>query len=63
VLLRFESDENRRGTADPLAATDAAFELDMTGDESSSTIMGSMGAAGGFGMLDVQPQAKLKAVL
>lgn len=68
VLLRFESDEpaaRPRGGADSPGATDVqgAFELDDSVEDSSSTIMGSVGATGGFGMLDVQPQAKLKAVL
>jgi serine phosphatase RsbU (regulator of sigma subunit) len=64
VLLRFESDnpddDNGSGFR---TAVDDAFDLDVTGDEVSSTIMGAVGATGGFGLLDVQPQAKLKAVL
>jgi serine phosphatase RsbU (regulator of sigma subunit) len=62
VLLRFESDHQSESSSVFRTAVDAAFDLDV-GDEVSSTIMGSVGATGGFGLLDVQPQAKLKAVL
>jgi pSer/pThr/pTyr-binding forkhead associated (FHA) protein len=62
VLLRFESDSQGENSSVFRTAVDAAFDLDV-GDEVSSTIMGSVGATGGFGLLDVQPQAKLKAVL
>lgn len=62
ILLRFESDDPSSGTRPTLGATDA-FNLDVTSDDASSTIMGSVGAAGTFSMLDAQPQAKLKAVL
>jgi serine phosphatase RsbU (regulator of sigma subunit)/pSer/pThr/pTyr-binding forkhead associated (FHA) protein len=62
VLLRFESDNQTEGSSDFRTAVDAAFDLNVD-DEISSTIMGSVGATGGFGLLDVQPQAKLKAIL
>lgn len=62
ILLRFEADNPSAGTRPTLGATDA-FNLDVTADDASSTIMGSVGAAGAFAMLDAQPQAKLKAVL
>jgi serine phosphatase RsbU (regulator of sigma subunit) len=62
ILLRFESDAPGSLTRPTLGETDA-FNLDVTSDDASSTIMGSVGAAGTFGMLDAQPQAKLKAVL
>lgn len=62
ILLRFEASGSELADRKTLATTDA-FSLDVTADESSSTIMRSLGATGGFGVLDVQPQAKLKAVL
>lgn len=62
ILLRFEADDPSSGTRPTLGATDA-FNLDVTSEDASSTIMGSLGASGAYGMLDVQPQAKLKAVL
>ena len=62
ILLRFEADDPSSGTRPTLGEADA-FNLDVTGDDASSTIMGSLGATGTFGMLDAQPQAKLKAVL
>lgn len=66
VLLRFETDEGSASRAGGIGDTQnvqGAFDLDVTGEDSGSTIMGSLGATGGFGMLDVQPAAKLKAVL
>ncbi|MBL8849550.1 MAG: SpoIIE family protein phosphatase [Planctomycetaceae bacterium] len=62
ILLRFESDDPSAVSKPTLSETDA-FNLDVTSDDASSTIMGAVGAAGTFGMLDAQPQAKLKAVL
>ena len=62
VLLRFETDDGEDSSA-VKEAVDDAFRFDVTADDASSTIMGTVGATGGFGLLDVQPQAKLKAVL
>ena len=66
VLLRFELDRAAAipaGAKSSVAATDV-FKLDVTGDdEDLSTITGSAENAGGFGLLDVQPEAKLKAIL
>ncbi len=40
------------------------FAVEMDGDEDTeATIMGTAGLVGGFGSLDVQPEAKLKGVL
>lgn len=61
ILLRFEADNPTAGTKPALGSTDA-FNLDVTADDASSTIMSSV-TAGTFAMLDAQPQAKLKAVL
>ncbi|REJ89282.1 MAG: FHA domain-containing protein [Planctomycetota bacterium] len=62
VLLRFETDDGEDSSA-VKEVVDDAFRFDVTADDASSTIMGTVGATGGFGLLDVQPQAKLKAVL
>lgn len=67
LLLRFEAEEQSRDdTAKSTvlgAATNIGFELTEEEIGGGSTIMGSVDNAAGFGMLDVQPQAKLKAVL
>jgi serine phosphatase RsbU (regulator of sigma subunit) len=72
ILLRFESDKapaaNTTSTA-VSAATAAAtqtgeFALDIiSGDSDGATIMGSVENVSGFGMLDVRPDVKLKAVI
>lgn len=63
VLLRFESDDASPSELRRREELQGAFDLDVTAEDTGSTIMGSLGTTGGFGMLDVQPQAKLKAVL
>ncbi len=67
ILFRFEGDqgpEDSQETRPTLVGKKApAAEVDFTNDDSGSTIMGTLDTAGGFGLLDVQPQAKLKAVL
>lgn len=48
----------------PLGAGGETFHLDVSDDdEDSAQIMGSLENVGRFGMLDVQPDVKLKAVL
>lgn len=66
LLLRFENEEavDERAAQQPTMLgdkTDVAFQIEE--GDAGSTIMGSIDNAGGFGLLDVQPQAKLKAVL
>lgn len=67
ILFRFEGpdeDSSSIDTGAALAAAEAAklgVEVDDT--EGSSTIMGAAEKTEGFGLLDVQPAAKLKAVL
>ncbi len=67
ILFRFEGDQAPEDSqADrPTQVRDSplADVVDITNDDSGSTIMGTLDTAGGFGLLDVQPQAKLKAVL
>ena len=64
ILARFECDTpaQRAHGSDPVADTVAG--VDFTSDEDDgSTIVGSVQQAGGFGVLDVRPEVKLKAVL
>ncbi len=62
LLLRFEDDA---APADD-DQDDLGFQVDFSADneeEANSTILGSLESATGFGVLEVQPEAKLKAVL
>jgi serine phosphatase RsbU (regulator of sigma subunit) len=65
ILFRFEgdagTDEEDSGNRAVAEAAGMGVEVDET--EGSSTIMGASDNAQGFGLLDVQPAAKLKAVL
>jgi serine phosphatase RsbU (regulator of sigma subunit) len=67
VLLRFEAPKAPKAKTPATDAVTEAFTLQVTGDDESdgsSTIIGTRETVtGGFGMLDVQPEAKLKAVL
>ncbi len=60
ILLRYES--ANKGTDDPLSEI-GSFTVDMSAENESNTIMGVAENTSGFGMLDVQPEAKLKAVI
>lgn len=62
ILLRFEGEESgdRGGLG---ARIDDMFNVDLEADDAGSTIMGAVENHSGFGMLDVQPEAKLKAVI
>ena len=66
VLLRFESKEHPAEEdrfVSQLSGT-AKFVIDLaSGDDDGATIMGSATQGSGFGMFDVQPEAKLKGVL
>lgn len=63
VLLRFEGDGPPRDIPDSGQATEA-FRLDIaSGADDAATIMGAIEGSTGFGMLDVQPEAKLAGVL
>lgn len=61
VLMRFDTGAGDESSYTSL--TEEAFDLDLTADDASSTIMGTVGTTSGFGLLDVQPEAKLRAVL
>ncbi len=63
LLLRFESSLGSSGTPDLLGNT-AQFNIDFSSDENDvATIMESSASEGGFGLLEVRPEEKLKAVL
>ena len=66
ILLRFEHEQAAVSPASAksaVAATDV-FKLDVTSDEEDlSTIMSVAEKSSGFGVLDVQPETKLKAIL
>ena len=70
ILLRFEREPISR-SGDPSDVFDEieghptqAFQLDFTESSSgSSTVMSTSSSSTGFGLFDVQPEAKLKAVL
>ncbi len=62
LLTRFEADHPPARGAAPRAMDDEpAVEIGIEDD--SSTIMGAAQATSGFGLLDVQPEAKLKGIL
>ncbi|MCA9079312.1 MAG: SpoIIE family protein phosphatase [Planctomycetaceae bacterium] len=67
LLLRFESDAPAPQIAVAAAETYVGEEgssfLQVDENEDSSTIMGAVDPSGGYGVLDVRPQEKLKAVL
>ncbi|MEZ6058436.1 MAG: SpoIIE family protein phosphatase [Planctomycetaceae bacterium] len=68
ILFRFEGDGPAPADDSVARAVNAAAAMNVDvsideEDESSSTIMGAVDNAQGFGLLDVQPEAKLKAVL
>ncbi len=69
LLFRFEGDQSppqseESGFRAIQQAAGMGLEIEVDDEQdSSSTIMGAVDHAEGFGLLDVQPQAKLKAVL
>ena len=62
ILLRFEGANRDDSSAFDLNEQTLAIGGDLTTDDDTSTIMSSS-SAGGYGLLDVQPEAKLKAIL
>jgi len=67
VLLRFES-ESSAGAAGPIDSQlsgTGQFVVDLAAEDrdDGATIMSSAGHGSGYGMFDVQPEAKLKGVL
>lgn len=70
VLLRFENVDAVGSSPQPPPLKEtptgrtSEFQVDIaSGPEDGATIMGAISHSGGFGMLDVRPEAKLKAVL
>jgi serine phosphatase RsbU (regulator of sigma subunit)/pSer/pThr/pTyr-binding forkhead associated (FHA) protein len=69
ILLRFESDAPatkpaRKVLSSSATAATLAFKMDLAADDDdSATIMDSVDNSSGFGMLNAQPEAKLKGVL
>ncbi|MFV0445640.1 MAG: SpoIIE family protein phosphatase [Planctomycetaceae bacterium] len=65
ILFRFETDEDISSDDSGVRAVAeaAGIGLEVEEEDSSSTIMGAAEKTDGFGLLDVQPAAKLKAIL
>tara|TARA_R110002111_G_scaffold168038_1_gene233823 strand:- start:89986 stop:91668 length:1683 start_codon:yes stop_codon:yes gene_type:complete len=67
ILFRFESDQGQPSkSASAVSGLGATFDIGFSSDEdgeASATIMGAISGVGGFGGLDVRPEAKLKAVI
>ena len=67
VLLRFEADGvDGEALADSVrgSGSTVSFKLDISsGDQDNAAVMETLDNAGGFGMLDVRPEAKLKGVI
>jgi phosphoserine phosphatase RsbU/P len=69
LLLRFECEGAAPAAiAPPPQAPDPVDDFGSTIEftpeaDDEATIMGAVGTAGGFGMLEVEPQAKLKAII
>lgn len=69
VLMRYEADqplsleEDSGAAAVAQAAAFGGVEIDDDPTDNSATIMGALDDASGFGLLDVRPQEKLKAIL
>jgi serine phosphatase RsbU (regulator of sigma subunit) len=65
LLLRFEGAESGTESSSAVAKPEAMATVEISGDDADAppTIMGETSGAGGFGVLEVRPEAKLKAVL
>ncbi len=64
ILFRFEGEgEDTDDSGRRAVAQAAAMGVEVDDGDGSSTIMGAAENTGGFGLLDVQPAAKLKAIL
>jgi serine phosphatase RsbU (regulator of sigma subunit) len=63
LLTRFESDAPPpRGRSAPAPVFEEPA-VEIASDDANATIMGAAQATSGFGLLDVQPEAKLKGIL
>lgn len=67
ILMRFEGTGSEAEVPDAASAVLAEAarigNVEIAEEDAGSTIMGAVDNAGGFGLLDVQPAAKLKAIL
>ncbi len=65
ILFRFEGDDDSSSDDSGIRVVQqaVAMAVEVDEEENSSTIMGAADRTEGFGLLDVQPAAKLKAVL
>jgi len=63
LLARFESDQRAARSQEPDELSQTISGIDISSDDTGSTILGSADRVGGFGVLEVRPEAKLKAVL
>ncbi|QDT99084.1 SpoIIE family protein phosphatase [Gimesia aquarii] len=66
ILFRFETDQVNESKQSSIGSVlDSGFDIGFSTDEDSgaATIMGAISGAGGFGGLDVRPEAKLKAMI
>lgn len=63
VLLRFDAGRPMEAASSAAVASGPAANVEIREDDSGSTIMGAIDQATGFGLLDVRPQEKLKAIL
>ncbi|QDT56816.1 Phosphoserine phosphatase RsbU [Caulifigura coniformis] len=62
LLTRFEADQPAAKSR-PLAPLEDEPAVEIGNDDAGATIMGAAPASAGFGLLDVQPEAKLKGIL
>ncbi|WP_417384425.1 SpoIIE family protein phosphatase [Gimesia sp.] len=66
ILFRFESDkkqEPKRSGVTIDSSFDIGFSTDEEDGDAGATIMGAVSGVGGFGGLDIRPEAKLKAMI
>ncbi|HBL45333.1 MAG TPA: stage II sporulation protein E, partial [Planctomycetaceae bacterium] len=66
ILFRFESgqkQEPKRSGVTVDKSFDIGFSNDTEDSDAGATIMGAVSGVGGFGGLDIRPEAKLKAVI
>ncbi|EDL59993.1 SpoIIE family protein phosphatase [Gimesia maris] len=66
ILFRFESDEKQEPKRSGVTI-DSSFDIGFSNDDedgdAGATIMGAVSGVGGFGGLDIRPEAKLKAMI
>ena len=63
MLLRYESSNGEDSVAPSSISAPAAFQVNVAEGNESATIMGVGENASGFGLLEVHPEAKLKAII